>query len=446
MLSEKITRHLNEFSIIAYEQQGAVKDSYGTKTQLIINRTIVEDAIRRKRNLSMVYVDYAKAYDSVPHQWTLDVMTAYKISPVIINFLAAAMKLWRTDLWLYYSDGCVVVENIQFKRGIYQGDSLSPLLFIISINPISLLLNRRCRGYHMEGLNMTHVLYMDDLKGFCDGPESLKRMCHIIEDFTHDIGMELGLNKCAVIHMKKGKYTSLGGVLLKSGGEINELQEEDNYKYLGIEELVGIEHEKVKEKVWKKAKNKLRKILETELSSRNMITAINECVLPIITYSFGVVKWLEGDLKEFDVNVRKMLHMYKVFQIKNDVDRLYGARLKGGRGLISAWDAFRSSIIRISHTIENSDNDILQICCKLDRQKMLSNVKRAKKYEAEVTFDLPKGFDEKPILHQAKIKAAIAKSGYIEHRIKKWVEKPQHGAYMRQLIEGGANVKESLDG
>ena len=100
-----------------------------------------------------------------------------------------------------------------------------------------------------------------------------------------------------------------------------------------------------------------------------MITAINECVLPIITYSFGVVKWLEGDLKEFDVNVRKMLHMYKVFQMKNDVDRLYGARLKGGRGLISAWDAFRSSIIRILHTIENSDNDILQICCKSLSQK-----------------------------------------------------------------------------
>ena len=126
------------------------------------------------------------------------------------------------------------------------------------------------------------------------------------------------------------------------------------------------------------------------------------------------------------------------------MDRLYGARFKGGRGLISAWDAFRSSIIRILHTIENSDNDILQICCKLDRQKMLSNVKQAKKYEVEVTFDLLKGVDEKPILHQAKIKAAIAKSGYIEHRIKKWVEKPQHGAYMRQLIEGGANVKESF--
>ena len=144
ILSDKITDHLNQSSILAPEQQGAIKHSYGTKTQLIINKTVVEDAIRRRKDLSMVYIDYAKAYDSVPHQWTLDIMSAYKISPVIINFLSAAMKLWRTDLYLFYEGGCLIVNDVQFKRGIYQGDSLSPLLFIISINPLSLLLNRRC--------------------------------------------------------------------------------------------------------------------------------------------------------------------------------------------------------------------------------------------------------------------------------------------------------------
>ena len=204
---------------------------------------------------------------------------------------------------------------------------------------------------------------------------------------------------------------------------------------------MGIDHDKMKEKVWKKAKGKLRKLLETELNSRNMIVAINECILPIITYSFGVVNWTEGNLKELDVNIRKMLHMYKMFQIKNDVDRLYGARSKGGRGLISIWDAFKSSLVRISHAIENSESDILQICCKLDKKKLYSNVKRAKKYEAEISLQLPKDFEEKAVLHQAKIKAAIAKNGYTEQRMKNWEEKPQHGAYMRQLRENGADIK-----
>ena len=246
VLSDKITKHLNEFSILAEEQQGAIKNSYGTKAQLIINKTLVEDAIRKKKDVSMVYVDYAKAFDSVPHQWTLDIMTAYKISPIIINFLAAAMKLWRTDLSLHYEGGCLLVQDIQFKRGIYQGDSLSPLLFIISINPISLLLNRKCKGYHLGDIHISHTLFMDDLKGYCNNPRSVKKMCDLIERFTTDIGMELGLSKCGVVHIKGGKYAKLGGITLESGGLIKELEQHECYKYLGIEELVGLCHDAVR--------------------------------------------------------------------------------------------------------------------------------------------------------------------------------------------------------
>ena len=121
-------------------------------------------------------------------------------------------------------------------------------MFIISLNPISLLLNRRCRGYQIEGMNITHVLYMDDLKGYCNGVKSLEAMCHLIEEFTKDIGMEMGLSKCGVINIKRGEYVSLGDITLTSGGVIQELKQEDSYKYLGIEELVGLKHEMVKEK------------------------------------------------------------------------------------------------------------------------------------------------------------------------------------------------------
>ena len=131
---------------------------------------------------------------------------------------------------------------------------MSPLLFIISVNPISLLLNRKCQGYHLGDLHITHTLFMDDLKGYCNNPRSLKKMCDLIERFTTDIGMELGLGKCGVVHIKGGKYAKLGGVTLESGGLIKELEENECYKYLGIEELVGLCHESVKEKIQKKAK------------------------------------------------------------------------------------------------------------------------------------------------------------------------------------------------
>ena len=175
-----------------------------------------------------------------------------------------------------------------------------------------------------------------------------------------------------------------------------------------------------------------------------MILAINECVSPIISYSFGVVNWLEDELKQCDINIRKMLHMYRMMHIKNDVDRLYGPRESGGRGLISIWDSYKTSIVRITHAVQNSECEVLQACFKLDQTKLHSYSKKAQKYESESPIELPEKFFEKPVLQQARIKAALTKKNLQTKRIKNWQEKPQHGAYLRQLGEVGADVKASL--
>ena len=67
--------------------------------------------------------------------------------------------------------------------------------------------------------------------------------------------------------------------------------------YLGIEELETIKHEAVKTRVKNNVKSKLRKLLATELNARNLFQAINESILPLISYSFGVVNWNEDELK-----------------------------------------------------------------------------------------------------------------------------------------------------
>ena len=47
------------------QQRGGKKDCYGWKDQLI-NNAILENGKKRK-NLSTAWIDYKKAFDSVPH-------------------------------------------------------------------------------------------------------------------------------------------------------------------------------------------------------------------------------------------------------------------------------------------------------------------------------------------------------------------------------------------
>ena len=70
----------------------------------------------------------------------------YKISDEVINFIKKTMKTWRVEL---LAGGRTLAEaNIQ--RGIFQGDALSPLLFIIAMMPLNHILRKCTAEYKLS--------------------------------------------------------------------------------------------------------------------------------------------------------------------------------------------------------------------------------------------------------------------------------------------------------
>ena len=51
------------------------------------------------------------------------------------------MKNWKTELRLKHVNGEIGLPGIRIKRGIFQGNNLSPLLFVLALDPLSRLLN-----------------------------------------------------------------------------------------------------------------------------------------------------------------------------------------------------------------------------------------------------------------------------------------------------------------
>ena len=74
----------------------------------------------------MPWIDYRKAYDFILHSWILERLELCGIAGNIRDFIKESMKKWKLLLTSNGSDLC----EVDVKRGIFQGDSLSPLIFL----------------------------------------------------------------------------------------------------------------------------------------------------------------------------------------------------------------------------------------------------------------------------------------------------------------------------
>ena len=73
---------------------------------------------------------------------------------------------------------------------------------------------------------------MDDLKLHSKNDQEQVGELKIVKQFSDDIGMEFGLEKCAKASFKKGKLASTGNIIIDEYTDIEELNKEEIYKYL----------------------------------------------------------------------------------------------------------------------------------------------------------------------------------------------------------------------
>ena len=107
-----------------------------------------------------------------------------------------SMEKWKVML----RSGNSELGEVEIKRGIFQGDSLSPLVFVLALIPLSLILRKAKAAYEFSESKekINNLLFMGDLKLNSRNEKGLDSLVQTIRVFSEDIGMEFGVAKCAI--------------------------------------------------------------------------------------------------------------------------------------------------------------------------------------------------------------------------------------------------------
>ena len=108
---------------------------------MLVNKTMLNDFKKRHTNFSLAWIDYKIVCDFVSHGWINECMELFGISDNVRNFFVR--KFFERSMEqckLSLTSNGEGLGDVDEKRGIFQGESLSPLLFVSSMVPLSLIL------------------------------------------------------------------------------------------------------------------------------------------------------------------------------------------------------------------------------------------------------------------------------------------------------------------
>ena len=291
------------------------------------------------------------------------------------------MNSWKTRLEVRSGTEKVVSRWISFKRGFLQGDSFSPIGFCISEIPVAMLL-KASSGYRMgppgrRRIRKAHSLFVDDLKVYQEGEETMKIVNETIVRASVDTVARYGVKKCAEAKFHKGKMVHSEGMeILNERMKSLDPTEGDVYKFLGLDQNEGIERNEVYRKIENTMIERLSKIVDLELNDKNMMNAINSRVIPVATYPMNVITFTKTELTEFNMLIKRILRNKNMHGRQGSNERLYLCREEGGRGLIDLEEAYQKTKIRIACYMSLSSDQYIQTAWERELRKTGPSINR----------------------------------------------------------------------
>ncbi len=191
IIGDSIKSHLSD---VIFEGQHGFLAKKSTVTQLFETYEEWVSAIDDSSSIDMVFIDFAKAFDTVCHNKLLSKLYQYGVRGKLLNWVKDFLRN-RTQRVKVDSK---LSNPANVSSSVPQGSVLGPLLFLIFINDLSYHMDRRCKIKLFADDLKIYVIYDHNEGCF---PVALQSTLNAVLQWAKNSQLSIQNQKCAVMHI-----------------------------------------------------------------------------------------------------------------------------------------------------------------------------------------------------------------------------------------------------
>lgn len=197
ILKEAIVGHLDKYCLINTSQHGFTKGR-SCLTNLLEFFEYVTNSIDKGEAVDLIYLDFAKAFDKVPHLRLHKKLESHGIRGNISKWI----KNWLDNRKQRVSVDNVYSEWEKVTSGVPQGSVLGPVLFVIYINDLDINIISKINKFADDTKLGKIINTMDDRKQLQVDLDNLFK-------WSNDWQMKFNVSKCSVLHLGTSKVSEI---------------------------------------------------------------------------------------------------------------------------------------------------------------------------------------------------------------------------------------------
>ena len=295
----RIDLHLDENQAL---DQAGFRKGFSTTDHLLVVNQLIEKYEEYQKDLHIAFVDYNKAFDSVE---ICHLLKALKNQNIPEKYVRIVKNIYETSSASISLGKCG--EKFYLKRGVKQGDPMSPKLFNAVLESVFRSLKWENFGISINNKKLNNLRFADDVVLFAESKNELIQLIQDLKDASKIVGLEMNENKTKIINNTGDDDYYVDGL---------KIEVVKDYKYLG--QIISFKYRQSKEidsrisSAWRSFWA-LKTFLLSELPMFHKRKLMDSVILPIFTY--GAQTWSLSKENERKLQVEQRAMERKILKI-----------------------------------------------------------------------------------------------------------------------------------